>query len=388
MNNHLVKYSNRRNTDCVKWDLLEEKFGDENLLPLWVADMDFEVPDCVKESLQAYIETGVFGYYKVPQSYDESFMAWEEKYFEYKIEKEWIHFSPGVVPAVHQLIKIMTEVNDSVIVLTPVYYPFFDAVNNNHRNLIKCPLHNNNEVYTINFELFEEEIIANHVKVFISCSPHNPIGRVWTKEELLQLYTICQRHGVKIISDEIHQDIVMKEHKQLSLAALTNSVDVITVTACTKTFNLATCQNSFIIIPDEEIREKYQTLLLESRIQNGSGFGYVAVESGYRNGRPWLEEVLTIIEDNYMLLKNKILESGLPITLSELEGTYLAWMNLNHVLGDKTIKELVQDQAGLAVDFGDWFGDDEYKNYIRLNLATVPEIVEQAITQLLEAIEK
>lgn len=387
MTNKLVKYSNRKNTNCVKWDLLEEKFGDPDLLPLWVADMDFEVPICVKESLAKYVEEGVYGYFKVPASYNESFMAWEKEYFQYQIDKSWIYFSPGVVPAVHHLIKIMTDSNDSVIVFTPVYYPFFEAVNNNNRHLVKCPLNNNDEIYTINFELFEKQIIENKVKVFISCSPHNPIGRVWTKEELLKTHEICKKHGVKIISDEIHQDIVMKGHTQLSLASLAESEDVITVTACTKTFNLATCQNSFVIIPDEKIRNQYDKLMLESRILNGSGFGYVAVESGYRNGRPWLEEVLVIIEENYKLLKKMIAESNLPIKISPMEGTYLAWINLNEVLGSYTCEELVQGKAKLAVDFGDWFGDDEYKNHIRFNLATTPENVKLAVERLLRAVK-
>lgn len=384
MSETLVKYKERKNTNCVKWDGMQDKFGENDLLPLWVADMDFEVPDCIKSSLKKYIEQGVYGYFSEPSWYNESFIEWEMKNFDYIINREWIRYSPGVVTGVHMLVKAFTKEKDSVMVLTPVYFPFFEAVNNNNRNLVCCELMNVNGVYAVDFNAFEQTIIDENIKLFILCSPHNPVGRVWKREELLKMYDICTKHSVKIVADEIHQDIVMKDYKQLSLASLVNSADVVTITACTKTFNLAAFQNSFVVIPDAKMRMKYDEIALELRILHGTAPGYIAVESGYKNGRPWLDEILVLIERNYNRLLEIVKESGLDIIITPLEGTYLAWIDLRNVLQGRTCKEIVQDQAKIAIDFGDWFGGESFEGFIRMNLATKQENIEEAISRILK----
>lgn len=366
----------------MKWDGLEDKFGSDDLLALWVADMDFEAPECVKESLRAYVDAGVFAYHRAPESFEESFMDWEEKYFDYKIKREWIRYAPGVVPAVHTLVQAFTKPGDGVIVLEPVYYPFFEAIQNNGRILVKSPLINIEGTYTIDFEDFEAKIIENHVKLFILCSPHNPVGRVWKKEELVQLHEICTRHQVLILSDEIHQDITTKAHTQLSMSALVDSANVITVAAATKTFNLASVQNAFVIIPSEAKAAVYDKCALESRVIKGGSFGYIAVESAFRGGRPWLEEVVGIIEDNYKVLKETLEGSDIGITVSPLEGTYLAWVDLSKALKGRNCVDVVQNQAKLAVDFGDWFGGDAYADFIRINLATKEENIREAAERI------
>ena len=196
-------YVDRRNTNCNKWDGQQKMFGEEGLHAMWVADMDFRVPECVVSALREYVESGVYGYYKIPDAYYQAFIDWEREHHGYEVKKEWIRFSPGVVAGFHWLLQILTEENDAVIVNTPVYYPFLDAVKNNHRNLICSDLKNENGEYSIDFDDFEKKITDHQVKLFILCSPHNPAGRVWKKEELKRLFEICRAHQVYIISDEI-----------------------------------------------------------------------------------------------------------------------------------------------------------------------------------------
>ena len=202
-----LKYVDRRNTNCSKWDNLQAQFGRTDLHAMWVADMDFEVPACVKDALHKYVEQGVIGYYKVPDSYYEAFMNWEEKHHGLKPEREWLRFSPGVVAAFNWVVKCMTEPGDAVIVMTPVYYPFFGAVNNNDRKLVTSDLINENGIYSIDYADFEQKIVDNNVKLFIMCSPHNPVGRVWKKEELKKVLDICRKHRVFVISDEIYSEL-------------------------------------------------------------------------------------------------------------------------------------------------------------------------------------
>lgn len=384
-----IVYKERKNTDSMKWDGCKENFGEENLLPLWVADMDFEVPSCVKEALMKYINFGVFGYYQPPKEYEEAFIRWEETYHNYKVSRDWIRFSPGVVSAFNWLIHILTKENDSVIIMPPVYYPFHDAIVNNHRTLVESPLLRTENGYVIDYEDFEEKIKTNDVKVFIFCSPHNPVGRVWKREEIQRVMDICKKYHVYVISDEIHQDIIMKGYEQIP-AATTGDYDeiLVTLTAATKTFNLAACQNSILIIPDEKLRGMYDDYLGRLRIKGGNAFGYIAVQSAYEHGREWFEEVLAVIESNYHLLRKR-LEVELPEAwISNMEGTYLMWIDLSNYLKREKIEQVLQNQCGLAVDYGAWFCGNEHEGFIRVNLATKPENVEIAAQKLVEVFKK
>ena len=251
-------YVDRRNTNCNKWDGQQKMFGEEGLHAMWVADMDFRVPECVVSALREYVESGVYGYYKIPDAYYQAFIDWEREHHGYEVKKEWIRFSPGVVAGFHWLLQILTEENDAVIVNTPVYYPFLDAVKNNHRNLICSDLKNENGEYSIDFDDFEKKITDHQVKLFILCSPHNPAGRVWKKEELKRLFEICRAHQVYIISDEIHQDLVFGENKHIPSLSTGEYDDImVSIVAASKTFNIAGAQNSMVIIPDEKLQEKW-----------------------------------------------------------------------------------------------------------------------------------
>lgn len=382
-----VLYKDRKHTDCSKWDGCMEQFGAEDLFPLWVADMDFEAPSCVKDALKKYVDFGVYGYYAVPQGYYDAFINWEEKYHGYKVNQDWIRFAPGVVPAFNWMIHILTKENDAVIIMPPVYYPMKDAVVNNKRTLIESPLKRTETGYVIDYEDFEQKIKENDVKLFIFCTPHNPVGRVWTKEEIAKVLDICKKYHVYVIADEIHQDIIMSGYEKVTAAAVGDYDDIlVTLTAASKTFNLAACQNSIVVIPDEKLRQLYDEYMVRIRIKGGNAFGYIAVQSAYEGGREWLDEVLGIIESNYQLMK-QMLEEKLPdVWISELEGTYLMWIDLGAYVKPEEMEEVIQKKCGLAVDYGAWFGDDGYDTFIRVNLATSRDNVELAAKRIIEAL--
>lgn len=375
----LVTYVDRRNTDCSKWDAQSENFGEEGLHAMWVADMDFQVPACVTDALSAYVKEGVFGYYTAPDSYYNAFINWEKEHG-YTVKREWIRFSPGVVSGFNWIVQMMTKPKDPVIVLTPVYYPFLYAVTNNDRTLITSDLINDHGIYSIDFEDFEQKIIDNHVKLFIFCSPHNPVGRVWKKEELDKLVAICKKHHVFIISDEIHHDLLAPGQKHIPIASIADSDDsLVTVTAPSKTFNLAGCQNSIIIIPDEKLREKWDAFTTSIRVTSGNTFGYIAARAAYTDGRPWLNEVNEIVHNNYLYVKETF-ERELPkLVVSPLEGTYLLWIDFGAYLSFDEMKDFMQKKCRLAFDYGDWFGGERFGTHIRMNLATSRENVETAV---------
>lgn len=383
-----VIYKDRFGTDCNKWDGCEEKFGDENLLPLWVADMDFEAPSCVKQALKEYVDFGVFGYYQIPNRYYEAFINWEKTYHDYDVKKEWIRFAPGVVPAFNWLIHILTNERDGVLITPPVYYPFKDAVVNNNRTLVESPLMRLEDHYELDYEDFERKIKEQNVKLFIFCTPHNPVGRVWKRDEIVKALDICKKYGVYVIADEIHQDIIMDGYQKVTAAATGNYDEImVTLTAATKTFNLAGCQNSIVVIPNESLRKRYDDYLTRLRITGGNAFGYIAVQSAYEGGRKWLDEVLNIIEENYHLMKS-ILEEKLPkVWIPKLEGTYLMWIDLGAYVSADEIEYVIQKDCGLAVDYGSWFGGEAYGTFIRVNLATREENIRLAAEKIVEALE-
>ena len=383
-----VIYKDRFGTDCNKWDGCEEKFGDENLLPLWVADMDFEAPSCVKQALKEYVDFGVFGYYQIPNRYYEAFINWEKTYHDYDVKKEWIRFAPGVVPAFNWLIHILTNERDGVLITPPVYYPFKDAVVNNNRTLVESPLMRLEDHYELDYEDFERKIKEQNVKLFIFCTPHNPVGRVWKRDEIVKVLDICKKYGVYVIADEIHQDIIMDGYQKVTAAATGNYDEIMVIlTAATKTFNLAGCQNSIVVIPNESLRKRYDDYLTRLRITGGNAFGYIAVQSAYEGGRKWLDEVLNIIEENYHLMKS-ILEEKLPkVWIPKLEGTYLMWIDLGAYVSADEIESVIQKDCGLAVDYGSWFGGEAYGTFIRVNLATREENIRLAAEKIVEALE-
>lgn len=382
-----ILYVDRKGTHCEKWDGLGERFGREDLLALWVADMDFRVPQCVLEAEKEYLDTGVFGYYHPSEGYYQAFMDWEQERHGYSVQREWLRFSPGVVPAINWLIQIFTEPQDRVLVLTPVYYPFLHAVRDNERTLVACQLVHQDGQYSVDLAAFEAAIAENQVRMFIMSSPHNPVSRVWRREELTAMLDICKKHGVLVLSDEIHQDLTFDGHKHIpSATAGDYSHMVITLTAASKTFNLAGCQNAFVVLPDAKLRKAYDAFTKRIHIREGNPFGYIAVEAAYRGGKAWLQQVQEIIWNNYGYLREQLAIHLPKACVTPLEGTYLMWVDFAAYLQPEEMERFFEETCGIAVDYGAWFEGDG-QSHIRINLATSRENVEKAFSSILQGLQ-
>ena len=380
-------YVERKETNSIKWDGLGEKYTREDLLPLWVADMDFKVPEKIQEKMKERIEHGVFGYSFIEDSYYDAFINWQKKRHDITLEKEWVRFTTGVVNSFNYLIQSFTEENDSVIILAPVYYPFFDAVNHNGRELVTSKLINTEGFYTVDFKDFEEKIIKHQVKIFLHCSPQNPVGRVWSKKELITLFDICHKHGVKIISDEIHQDFIQPGKKFISALSLGDKYfdNLFVLTAPSKTFNLASLLHSHVVIPNEKRRAEFDAYLEKGIGSSTSLMGMIATEAAYLHGEEWLNELINVIEHNFETMK-KMLHDGLPhAVVTNKEATYLSWIDLSYYLSKEEMITTMEDKVGIAIDYGEWF-DDSSASFIRINLATKTEHVIKAVENLVAAL--
>ena len=384
----MIEYTERKGTGCIKWDALEETFGSDGLLPLWVADMDFRVDSHITDAVGEYLKRGVFGYERVPESYYDAFMDWERTEHGLEIEREWIRYSPGVVSGFNFALQILSRPGDAVIVNTPVYYPFLRAAENNGRRLICSELVNRSGRYYVDLKDFEQKIVSNGVKVFILCSPHNPVSRVWSAEELSELLAICRRHSVAVISDEIHHDLTFGDAVHVPTLSIAAEDDrVIMLTAASKSFNIAAFKNSFVIIRDSKIREEWDRFTAGLSLNSGDPVGYIATEAAYRYGKEWLDEVRDVIYGNYTYLKDCFAEHLPEVRLTPLEGTYLAWADFSAYLKPEDLQPFIQDRCRLAFDYGSWFGGDNSGSFIRINLATSRENIEEMAGRIAEALK-
>lgn len=374
----MLEYVDRRGTGCEKWDGQEKTFGEGGLLGLWVADMDFKTAPCVRQAVMQLAEQGVYGYNFPPEGYYTAFADWQWEHHGYAVDRKWLRFTPGVVTGLNLLVQTLTEVQDAVIILSPVYYPFANAVRNNDRRLIECPLVNDGGAYSVDFARFERDIAENDVRAFILCSPHNPVGRVWTGEELRRMLDICRKHDVKVIADEIHNDFVFAPYTHHCAAAVGSYDDMlVTLMAPSKTFNLAGCQNAFVILPDETLRRQFDALQKTLAMTNGNMFGYVAAEAAYRGGAAWFDEVKDAIWANYTFVRDELAARLPKAVVTELQGTYLLWIDFGAYLAPGELEDFFQHRCRLAVDYGRWFGPGA-DTMIRLNLATNHDTVQKA----------
>ena len=382
--------TNRQNTSSLKWDALNERFGDPDLLSMWVADMEFRAPEEVVAALTERVGHGIYGYSFVWDSYYEAVIDWHKRHHGLTLERDWFRFSQGVVQAFYHLVSAFTEENDSVIIISPVYYPFHNAVKDNKRNLVRSELFEKDGTWNIDFEDFEKKIIENDVKLFIHCSPHNPVGRIWTDAESETLFSICEKHGVLIVSDEIHQDINVSEKKFIPALNVGDGKfkdNLIVINAASKTFNLACLLNSHLFIANKEIRDKYDEFAKRFCQVEVNLLGLTATEAAYRHGDEWLTGLLGVVKENYDYLKSYFAEHKPQVKVANLEGTYLLWIDMRELVDPETCSDWVRKEAGLAVDFGEWFSD-KCKGFIRINLATDPEIIKKAAEKIVAALNK
>lgn len=382
----LQKYLvDRHGTDSLKWDDLENRYGESDLISMWVADMEFKTCNEIVDEMNARIRQGVFGYTRVPEEYYQVFSDWMERRYHFPIQKDWVRFSTGCVTAIAWMVHAFTKPGDACMILTPVYYPFHNVVTNNDRVLVKTELDYDNGYFTMNYDAIERAIVKNQVKMFIQCSPHNPAGRVWSEEELDKVLAICQKHNVLVVSDEIHQDLILGEKPFVPAAVVSGGKyrdRVITLSSASKTFNLATLLHSHIVITNKELMQTYDRFASALNRTEISVMGMAATRAGYTYGEEWLGHVLEVIRDNYQYLKEELNKNLPRVTVCALEGTYLVLLDLRNYVNPEQIQDFVQKRCRLAVDYGEWFGEN-YKGFIRLNLATDPIFVKQAVENLI-----
>lgn len=380
----------RKGTNSLKYDFAAERGRPEDVLPLWVADMDFKTSPFIIEALQKAAGHGIFGYSESKSGYFDALQSWYAQYFDWKLQSDWLVKTPGVVFAICMAIRALSKEGDSVLIQRPVYYPFSQSILDNGRKLVNNPLVYRDGKYGIDFEDFEEEIVRNKVKIFILCNPHNPVGRVWTKEELIRLGDICVKHGVYIVSDEIHADFVFEGHRHSVFASLKPEYleRTITCTAPSKSFNLAGLQVSNILIANGEIRKKFQLEINRSGYSQLNTMGLVACQAAYENGRPWLEELKQYLAENLAFIRSFLSEKLPQIEMIEPEGTYLVWLDFRTLgLDDRQLEDLIVNRAKLWLDRGSIFGP-EGKGFERVNIACPRATLERALLQLEQAVNQ
>ena len=377
----------RRGTSCIKWDFGMERMGRDDLLPLWVADMDFKLPDEIVADIEKRASQGIFGYTDPKEDYFDAVSGWFERRHGFKVDKDWITITHGVVYAIVLAIRALTKPGEAVLVHQPVYYPFSEAVRVNDRKLVNNQLVYKDGHYEIDFEDFENKIVSENVKLYLLCSPHNPVGRVWTREELTRLAEICKRHGVYVFADEIHSDFIYSSFAHTSYMTLGKEFrdKLILGTSPSKTFNMAGLQVANIIIPDKEVRKKFRYENMITGYSQCNAIGLEAAKSVYTKGDQWVDELILYLEGNLEYVRQFLKEKLPKIKLVEPEGTYLIWLDFSEVVkNSKELEELIVDKAHLWLDAGAIFGE-ETALFQRINIAAPRSIIEKAMEQLYEA---
>ncbi|MCL2035518.1 MAG: pyridoxal phosphate-dependent aminotransferase [Oscillospiraceae bacterium] len=374
----------RKNTNSLKYDFAAKRGKPEDILPLWVADMDFRTPPCVADALAEKCRHGIFGYSDIDDTYFSVLQDWFSRRFGWDVKQDWLIKTPGVVTAIHIAVRALTEPGDAVIIQQPVYYPFSSAVTTTGRKLVVNQLVLRDGRYEINFDDFESKVTGNNVKLFILCSPHNPVGRVWTKDELVRLGDICLRHGVTVIADEIHQDFVYPGHRHQVFADLSPELRDITVTctAPSKTFNLAGLQISNIFIANPNMRRAFIREYAASGLSQLGIMGLVACKAAYSGGEDWLEALESYLNGNLAFLRGFLARELPEIRLIEPEGTYLVWLDCRGLgLSPSKLDDLIVYKAGLWLDDGPMFGAGG-EGFQRINIACPRSVLEQALSRL------
>lgn len=373
---------NRYNTNSLKYDFKKEKNKPSDVLPMWVADMDFKCCDEILSDMHKKIDHGIFGYSKNDKNYFNAIKNWYYTNFNTELKQEWLITTPGIVFALATAVKTITNENDFVLINNPVYYPFTEVVEDNKRKIISSDLILKDNRYEIDFDDFESKIKQYKIKLFLLCSPHNPVGRVWTKNELDKIIEICKKYNVFIVSDEIHSDFVWNGNHICLLKYQDYQDNIILCTAPTKTFNLAGLQVSNIFIPNPEVRQRFQLELWNTGYSLINIMGLVACQSAYEKGKKWLDELKKYLLENIKYVDTFLKEKLPKIKLIYPEGTYLLWLDFNELnLSDDKIEELMLNKAKLWLDNGKMFGESG-KGFQRLNIAVPREKLKFALENL------
>ncbi|MBR4902618.1 MAG: pyridoxal phosphate-dependent aminotransferase [Victivallales bacterium] len=380
----------RNHTNSLKYDFAKERGKPDGLLPMWVADMDFQTPPAVREALAAKAAHGIFGYSEPDKMYFEALSNWFGTRHDWMVDPYTAVITPGVVFAICTLIRCLTQAGDAVLIQEPVYYCFREGIRDNGRKVVVNELLFDGKQYHIDFEDFERKIIENDVKLFVLCSPHNPVGRVWTKDELVRMAEICLRHGVFVVADEIHEDFVYHGKRHTVFASLSEDVanNCAVCTAPSKTFNLAALHNANIFIANAQVRKAFKRELDAEGFSQSNVMGLVACQAAYQFGAEWLDQLIVYLEDNVTLMRETFQTHMPQIQLVEPEGTYLPWVNFSQLgLNVPELERFIIDRAKLWLDGGTVFGTSG-AGFQRFNIAVPRAILQQALSQLENAVRQ
>lgn len=379
----------RKNTDCLKYDFAKRRGMPEDVLPLWVADMDFKTSSYVEDALAERARHGIFGYSESQTPYFEIVRDWMKRHHDWEVKEPWLIKTPGVVFALAMAVKAYTEPGDGVLIQSPVYYPFSEVIEDNGRRIVSNTLVlGEDHKYHIDFEDFERQIKENQIKLFFLCNPHNPVGRVWTTEELTRLGDICLKYRVTVVSDEIHSDFIFQGKHQVFANLKKEYADItVTCTAPSKTFNLAGLLLSNIFISNRELRHKFRQQVNAAGISQLSPFGLVACETAYTQGEEWYQAMLAYVAENIAFTKEYV-EKHLPgVEMVEHEGTYLVWLDFRKTgLSVEELEDLIVNRAKLWLDSGKIFGKSG-EGFQRINVACPRQILEEALHRIREQLQ-
>lgn len=379
----------RRNTDCLKYDFAKRKGMPEDVLPLWVADMDFKTSSYIEDALVERAKEAIFGYSEVQTLYFQAVANWMKIHHNWEVKRTWLVKTPGVVFALAMAVKAFTDPGDSVIIQSPVYYPFSEVITDNGRNIVSSDLYLGvDDRYHMDYADFEKKIIENNVKLFLLCNPHNPVGRVWTKEELEKVGDICLKHNVLVVSDEIHADFVFKGQHQVFTAIKKEYEDItLTCTAPSKTFNLAGLSLSNIFIPNRELKRQFKAELKAAGTGLMGVMGLVACQTAYEKGEEWYYAMKSYVQANIEFTKQYVEENLPGVKMIDHEGTYLVWLDFRETgLGVDELEDLIIHKAKLWLDSGKIFGKNG-EGFQRINVACPRSTVKEALDRMKEAMQ-
>ncbi len=374
----------RYGTNSVKWEGMTKMFGREGLFPMWVADMDFKVPDEIIEAIKVRADQGIFGYTFRPESFYTSIIGWMKRRHDLDIKREWIVDGAGVVSGLVMAVLTYTKPGDEIIVQPPVYYPFFRVIRNNGRIIVNNPLKFENKKYTMDFEDLEKKI-SQRTKMVILCNPHNPVGRVWSRDELEKLVQICKDNDLILVSDEIHSDFVYDPYVHTSVLSLNYNENTVTFLAPNKTFNIAGIPSSIVVIPDKRLRNDFQMMIENMDVETSNIFSIVAAQAAYTYGDDWFDALLEYLAGNLEFLES-FLKSEMPkVDLVKPEGTYLAWLDFRKLgFSDEELSRILINKANLALDDGNLFGIGG-SGFQRMNIAMPRKLLMTGLEKLKNA---
>lgn len=378
----------RKNTRSLKYDFAASYGMPEDVLPLWVADMDFKTSSYIEDALVERVREGIFGYSEVQAPYFEIVRDWMVKHHDWRPEESWLVKTPGVVTALAMAVKAYTEPGDAVLIQLPVYYPFSEVIEDNGRRVVSNTLYRGEDNrYHIDFEDFEKKVVENQIRLFFLCNPHNPVGRVWTEEELIRLGDICVAHGVIVVSDEIHHDFIFRGRHSV-FANLKKKYEDISIicTSPSKTFNLATMVMSNIFIPSRDLRKRFRKQLDAAGISQLGVMGLIACETAYGKGEEWYLDMLEYVRGNIEFVKSYVEEKLPGVTMTEHEGTYLVWLDFAGTgLSVEELDDLMIHKAKLWLDSGKIFGDSG-RGFQRINVTCPRSVLQDAMDRIRTAL--